>query len=92
MDPNPVIPPIERDSTPVNKKKTAKNTARKSAAAKKPRRFEPATERMAFRSTPAMKAAIQAEAIKARRTDSNYIRDVIAKHLESLPDSTFKDE
>jgi hypothetical protein len=80
---NPVTPQI-REIHPVNKKKAAKNAARKSNKLKSPRRYDPATERMAFRVTPQMRIAIQEAAIADHRTDSNYIREVMAKHLASL--------
>jgi hypothetical protein len=68
----------------VNKKKTAKNATRKSNQLKPVRLRDQATERLAFRVTPETKAAIQEAAIKDGRTDSNYIREVMLRHLASL--------
>jgi predicted DNA-binding protein len=68
----------------VNKKKDAKSAQRKSVKLKLARRFETATERMAFRLTTEQKAKIQEAAIADGRTDSNYIREVMLKHLASI--------
>jgi hypothetical protein len=76
----------KKGDTPVNNKKAMKNAARKRPVKIKPsRRIDAATERMAFRVTKEMKVQIQQAAIDAVRTDSNYIREVMSKHLASLP-------
>ncbi len=69
----------------MNKKEAAKNALRKSIKLKAGRRFDPATERMAFRVTPKEKEEIQEAAIAEGRSDSNYIRGVLLKHLRPPP-------
>ncbi|HEV2709116.1 MAG TPA: hypothetical protein VGU67_02785 [Edaphobacter sp.] len=75
----------KKGEQPVNKKKTMKNAARKVKTLKPVRRFDPATERLAFRCTPEEKARIQDLAIADNSTDSRYIREVMRKHIASLP-------
>lgn len=74
----------KREKSPVNKSKVAKNATRKANKLKLGRRPDPATERMIFRLTPAEKSEIEALAIESNRTYSNYVRDVMLKHLASV--------
>ena len=77
----------KKGDQPVNIKKNAKKSARKNTIAKrgKPgRKLDPATERMAFRLTPDEKGRLEALATAHNRSWSNYIRDVMVKHLDAM--------
>jgi hypothetical protein len=73
----------KKGEQPVNTKKVKKNASRKTTKLKPGRRPDTASERMAFRVTPVEKLELQRLAIEANRTDSNYIRDVMLKHMAS---------
>lgn len=75
----------KKGEIPVNTKKVKKNVTRKAKKLKPVKRFDPATERMGFRVTPAEKFHLQQLAIEAGQTDSKYIRELLITHLKENP-------
>jgi hypothetical protein len=81
---NDLISKVKKGNQLVNKTDVSKSAPRKVSKLKVVRRLDPATERMAFRLSPAEKIHLQQLASEVNRTDSNYIRDVMLKHLASV--------
>lgn len=69
------------------KKTTVKKAAKRVTEAKRKRgpKPDPASERMAFRLTLDEKGHLHTLAVNDRRTDSNYIREIVLKHLKENP-------